>query len=381
MTQTKRSCGASYPEMRPHGGALTLLTRRTACAGIAALIAFHDPIAAAEVPSPGPAPVTGPGRKPQEGPMALDYLHIGQNGELFFAGLHQRLIQAYRYTATSLTNAWLWQSAIRKRADHAEGCGATFTLMIVPEKLTIYPDRVAAPALTSAAAPSLLVQRALRLFDARPLALDLVAPFRNARDATAIYPETDSHWTHAGAHLAYHALCTRFQTTPNPHLVEGRVVNAEPFSGDLGRVIEPARFETVVVRDLTRDATRVHTNEPLRQFEERGQALGIGEGSNVVYRNAAAHADPRKLVIFGDSYCHHNPGLRSGMLTQMLAETFREVHFIWNKSYDPHYVERVGADLVLCEIAERYLFKLPSPTFSQSALDARADDPTTAIGR
>lgn len=306
--------------------------------------------------------------------MGLNYLHVGQNGELFFAGLHQRLITAYRYTPTTLTNAWLWQSQIRRRADHAASRNVGFTLMIVPEKLTIFPEHVAGPALVPGAAPGALVQRALRLCDDRPIALDLIAPFRTARETTRLYLDTDSHWTHAGAFLAYRELCARFGVPPNPHLHEGRIVQEETFLGDLGILTRPARTESVIVRDLARDATRVEVNRPLRELEQRGQALGIGEGARVVYRNAAPDADPRRLVIFGDSYCHHNAGLRSGMLTQMLAETFREVHFIWNKSYDPLYVERVSADLVLCEIAERYLFKLPAATFDQAALEERMVD-------
>lgn len=300
-----------------------------------------------------------------------DYLHVGLDGELFFAGLHQRLINAYRRTPTSLWNAWIWRGLLAQRIRHAGAHGADLTVMIVPEKLTIYPHKVQGRELDGDAAPCQQVAGALKLAGWGEHVFDLVAPLRASRDRLRLYLETDSHWTHAGAHLAYQALCHRLGTMPRPYLKDGHILHEEPLCGDLGIVCKPNRIETVIVRDLAQDAVRVHANPLILRFEARATPLLVGEGVNVVYRNAAAGIDPRTLVIFGDSYCHHSPAVRSGALTRLLAETFREVHFLWNKSYDPDYVARVRPDLVLCEIAERYLYALPAARFSQTELEAR----------
>ena len=68
-------------------------------------------------------------------------------------------------------------------------------------------------------------------------------------------------------------------------------------------------------------------------------------------------------MLFGDSYAHFTPI----MLTIMLAETFREVHFVWSASIDWGYVERARPDLVIVEIAERFMLRVPDDTFDLEA--------------
>jgi hypothetical protein len=40
------------------------------------------------------------------------------------------------------------------------------------------------------------------------------------------------------------------------------------------------------------------------------------------------------------------------------------VHFIWSTSLDWPYIERVRPDIVLTEVAERFMAQLPDDTFS-----------------
>ena len=90
-------------------------------------------------------------------------------------------------------------------------------------------------------------------------------------------------------------------------------------------------------------------------------------GAHVVYRNPSPGADPRRLVLFGDSCAHFDPFL----LTGLLAESFSEVHFIWSSSLDWPYIERVRPDILLFEIAERFLAKLPKDDFDVAVAGQR----------
>ncbi|WP_204307354.1 hypothetical protein, partial [Enterobacter hormaechei] len=81
-------------------------------------------------------------------------------------------------------------------------------------------------------------------------------------------------------------------------------------------------LETVAHWDLQRDAVRVHSGALVAAYEAEGRAEALHVGAHVVYRNASPGADPRRVVLFGDSYAHFTPIL----LTGLLAESFAEVH-------------------------------------------------------
>jgi hypothetical protein len=287
--------------------------------------------------------------------LKMDYLHVGLDESLFFAGLRQSLIRSYRRTPRSFWCALRWRSRILARARHARSVGSALTFLVVPEKTTIYPDRLRGHRLNPDVGLARQVLTAASAWTGRPHVLDLVEPFRAERDRVQLYLETDSHWTHAGAHLAYEALCAHLNVAPLPRLRTGIVVREEILSGDLGTVSRPRRSETVSIRTLARDGTRIYANRLVEEVERLGQPLRLGAGAHVIFQNTSPDAVPRRIVLFGDSYCHHSDTIRSGGLTRLLAETFSEVHFIWTTGYDAAYVADVRPDLVLCEIAERYL--------------------------
>jgi hypothetical protein len=56
-------------------------------------------------------------------------------------------------------------------------------------------------------------------------------------------------------------------------------------------------------------------------------------GAHVAFRNDAASAANKKLLVFGDSYVLHS----RTSLTGMLAETATKVEFIWSSNLDWRY--------------------------------------------
>ncbi len=69
------------------------------------------------------------------------------------------------------------------------------------------------------------------------------------------------------------------------------------------------------------------------------------------------------MVLFGDSCAHFAPF----MLTGLLAESFREVHFVWSSSLDWHYIEAVKPDILLYELAERFIARVPTDDYDVAA--------------
>jgi hypothetical protein len=74
-----------------------------------------------------------------------------------------------------------------------------------------------------------------------------------------------------------------------------------------------------------------------------------------------------KILIFGDSYASQ----RADALTGMLAETAREVEFIWSSNLDWHYIERTRPDVVIYEIVERFMTVVPKDNLNLRWILAR----------
>jgi alginate O-acetyltransferase complex protein AlgJ len=123
---------------------------------------------------------------------------------------------------------------------------------------------------------------------------------------------------------------------------------------------------------VLRDAERVYASPIIARLEAQGEGAAMRRGARVIYRNASPDADPRRLVLFGDSYANFVTEAASGVLTPMLAETFREFHFVWSSSVDWAYVERVRPDILVTEISERFMARVPVDGL---AVDGGAEDP------
>jgi hypothetical protein len=155
--------------------------------------------------------------------------------------------------------------------------------------------------------------------------------------------------------IGYREICKAFGARPVRDFHERRTVYEPDFSGDLGAACEPRITEGVTFQSVQRDAVRVYASAIVEHRERMGLLRTLHTGSHVIYRNDRA-ADPRRMVLFGDSYSHVAPI----QLAIMLAEMFRELHFIWSTQLDYGYVERVKPDLVLSEMAERFVFRPPN---------------------
>ena len=71
-------------------------------------------------------------------------------------------------------------------------------------------------------------------------------------------------------------------------------------------------------------------------------------------------------MIFGDSFSEYRPLL----LTGMLAETFAETHFLWAPQMDWSYVDQVKPDILITELAERFMTYVPTGDLDVDKLGA-----------
>lgn len=307
-------------------------------------------------------------------------VHEGTDGWLFLAGGTNRVLDQYGRPGLPRRLLWRWRRIVADRVRTCARLGATYVHVVAPEKLTIYGDHAPSLAFDPARAPVRRLSRWLSASAGARAFVDLDRAFRAARDGPPLYLRTDSHWTVHGSEVAYRAILARMGVTPRDDFADRRTGGTTHFSGDLGRKFVPIRTEAAPVTTFATQARRVHANDLLTELEAHGRGFEAHLGAHAVFRNDDPRADPRRLVIFGDSFCQHTAYSPVATLTALMADSFREVHFLWSTSIDWHYLERVRPDFVLGEIAERFMIDLPPRAFRIERLAelARARKQSTA---
>lgn len=294
------------------------------------------------------------------------FVHEGRDGWLFLTAGSNNVIGQFSETPLMRQRLKDWKALLVDRYRHCEGLGATYRHLIVPEKLTVYDDRLQGLDIDQRLSPAVRLRRSLAWHPwVRHACLDLVTAFRERSGQEDLYYRTDSHWTFAGRMVAYRVLCRSLGVAPREDLTQ-RPSHEERLQGDLGGQLDPPQSEIARVYHLQRDAVRSYASPIVEAREAAGLMSTLHVGAHVIYRNPSPQADPRRLVVFGDSYAHFAPV----MLTIMLAETFAEVHFVWSASVDWAYVERTLPDILVTQIAERFMFQVPDDTFDLDAYAA-----------
>ena len=291
-----------------------------------------------------------------------EIIHRGRDGWLFLIGGTNGVLLQYRRSLAGWWHLRQWARLIEARAARAQALGIRYVHTVVPEKLSVYDDRTLDLDYDPRLSPARRLARRLARMSGY---VDLVAPLRAARDdGEPLYRRTDSHWTYEGCLIGYRALLRACGAVAPPDIAERPRF---PHDGlwDLGDKLPDRPRETVVNWAVHRDAARSYASPLVESYEAAGRAGDLHVGAHVVYRNPSPQADPRTLVLFGDSYAHFAPI----MLTSFLAETFREMHFVWSSSIDWTYVERVRPDILMFEMAERFLARIPSDDFDVAAYE------------
>lgn len=293
------------------------------------------------------------------------FLHVGQDGWLFLTGGSNQVLGLF--DAASDQNLRDWAELIGRRIARSTALGARYLQVVVPDKLTVYNDRVSAPIADISLAPGARLRAMLDRTGRGDAWVDVVTPMSAVKDGTDLYWRTDTHWTFAGCRCAYEELCRVIGVAPATHIGASAFHETET-ALDLGSKAEPPQREVYREYRIVRDAERIFANDlvELKESTGRHNEYGLHVGSHVIYANRTAAAHPQRIVLFGDSYSDW----RAHMLTAMLAETFREVHFVWSAAIDWRYVEAVRPDYVIAEVAERFLRKCPRDDFDVAAYAA-----------
>jgi acetyltransferase AlgX (SGNH hydrolase-like protein) len=284
-------------------------------------------------------------------------VHVGRDGWLFLAKGSNEVLRFFTepgFLTQAESNAWV--DILRARRDRLAAMGIAYRHAFVPDKLAIYPEFFDGELPNLGRQPSAAIAEAATAAGLGDVLLDLAGPMRAAKGQAPMYLKTDSHWTFEGCMVAYRTICRSLGVPPREGLMD-RPFSEMEIALDLGGKFDPPIREKARFRSLLHHARRVSAN-PLVQEIERlrfRDSAGLLSASSVVFENRSPSCHDARVVLFGDSYSEFRPHA----LTGLLAETFRETHFHWSASVDFGYVERVRPDIVLSEVAERFVKRLP----------------------
>ncbi|HLM85027.1 MAG TPA: hypothetical protein VK272_02430 [Solirubrobacteraceae bacterium] len=273
---------------------------------------------------------------------------VGERGHLFIHGGSNNNLAMHRGEAP-LASGWSaqWRELVEERIAQARAADRALCCLVVPDKLAVYGDLFPLD-LDSPERPRPMI----RLVE--EASVPLLYPCGLLRDARAhgdTYMVTDSHLTGLGnrllARTTIAALGVRAELLEE--VSDARVEHL--LSGDLGRHFQPNVLEIGKHLSTPSRARIVCDNWP------DVLAKGGHIGTRRIFRRDDA-ADARTVVVFGDSYGFGDDA-NTG-LSWFLAQAFREVHFVWVPfGWDPDYLDRVGAELVVCQTAERFIGRVP----------------------
>ena len=308
------------------------------------------------------------------------YIHQGKDGWLFLLHGSNNVIAQYKKTDDVRALRWQWRHIISTRERHLRSMGIIYRHFAIPEKLAIYDNLVGDFKVDPRLSPAVRLYRQDPYYSKHPLRavniakyirrrsrwrktiIDLVQPMRKVRDTRQLFYKTDSHWAFDGRLVAYHEICRRLGATPHMDFAQRKIQHFPDRPGDLGAACSPNITEDMIAIVVARDAEQIYASPIVHHRECNANYQTLHSGAHVIFRNTKA-LDPRVVVLFGDSYSHFVPI----MLTAMLAETFYELHFIWSTSVDYGYIAKVKPDIVLTEMAERFMYRLPDDQFDLEA--------------
>ena len=199
------------------------------------------------------------------------------------------------------------------------------------------------------------------LLGRKDLGLGVISPVTQLSSVPGgAYLRTDTHLSLAGNAALAGVVLAALSGPDQPVVGAGLGTTQYVSFGDLGSRFEPPVLEVVTTFGSFGSAVVIVDNRA------EVEAAGRHVGTRRVLRNATA-PDPRTVVVFGDSYAFPAPHYQG--TAWFLVQHFREVHFVWSAfGWDKGYVEESGAEVVVCETAERFVPRPPAVRLSVADL-------------
>jgi hypothetical protein len=269
----------------------------------------------------------------------------GENGWLIFTaeGDIQDYQKAEVFTEEELAN---FQTDLDALAALYAERNITLLVVVIPNKNTIYPERVPSQIQVIGSESRLEQLTAYLQAHGQTQILDLRPALTAAKAEHEIYYATDTHWNGRGSYLAYAAILNELhKSLPNltPRSASDfRVVAREPETLDLAANIGTTLFPESKIQLVP-------------QYDQHTSYKTVNLGGRRLMFSYNADASLPDLVIYYDSFFF--------TVHPLLGEHFHQALYIQNYSggglWNLSWVDERQPDVVIIEFNERYLEDLP----------------------
>ena len=273
---------------------------------------------------------------------------VGRDGWLFYRGNQANGEDPVAdYKGTNLFSdrelAQIWMQ-MKSAQNLCEAMDRQFVVMVVPGKMRIYADEM--PSSYGKPGDGRLYQVTTFLRD-RGIPVvnpaETIMAYRKEHPEEQLYRKYDTHWNRLGAYLAAQELDSALGHCNLPALDTVSREAAPQQIYDLARLMHLGQI-------LTKDGPDGE-QEPAGYADTAGLTREVSEDTTEYrYTNSHAEADPRSILLIGDSF--------APIMTDYVASDFRKVTMEYYYVYTPDMLESLDPDVVVYEVNERYLMNL-----------------------
>jgi alginate O-acetyltransferase complex protein AlgJ len=284
----------------------------------------------------------------------------GKDGWLFLYGganeVHRYYTDQHFFNSKKMDE---WKNLLLNRKSEMKKLDIEYLHVLAPEKISVYPEFLDSNFKTTSLNPISKIfskyNDELNHFVVNPI------PYFNKikNEGNLLYWKTDTHWTFFGAVAAFQLILSKLNLELPPYFSQISSLSSK-LQLDLGSKLATKPKELYTTVNFNKHAKRVYANELVKINESNiDNKIDFHVGCNVYFENSNQHAIQKSVIIFGDSFSEYRPHL----LTGLFAESFKEVHFVWSTSIDYKYIKRIKPNIVISEIAERFMNQLPTDKF------------------
>ena len=276
-------------------------------------------------------------------------IEIGKDGWYFYntPGMKNTYDGSVRYSENDKLKI---NEVLDKRTAFLKNLGIDYTLMVAPDKLTMYPEKLP-PTYKKFSSETALDDYSGILDSTKNLNFVNLKPFlEEEKKSGDIFFKTDSHWNSKGALKAYEQLVHIYQDNPKIKFQQISTTNAvkRNYAGDLSYFMNTLDYiydaDQTYFLTSTNTATRIVENLQYTMLDGHKVEYEKWENSNKTLP---------KLVLIGDSF--------TDAMRKWLAENFSEVNYYKNTNgFAYQEISKDKPDLVLQIFNEAQLVNVPN---------------------
>lgn len=307
------------------------------------------------------------------GSTVADEVLVGKEGWLYHHKSVFTITEEYR-GATTVTDEKIdaWVAKMEDCREWLDTMGIPFVFSIFPNKQTIYPEFL--PDWVQKVAPNRSERTTYALLATDIDFVDVIGELLDKKQdsKSLLYYKTDTHWTHAGAFVAYQQIMDHVETYfPSAVKLErDEVVFGTRDKGrrDLMRQHNYWRGQNELVTEVEFvHGSRVENAEIVKDsIRKRCRINRFVPESNPIIFHTSLKTAPR-VVVFGDSF--------TWALAPFLNESFSTVMYVHHgtNKLNAELVIRFKPDVVIFGILEKSLTYNPGLIRTNEAREATAD--------